>query len=121
MARQRWRVRLGEQAELDFANILKWTTENFGASQALVYNDTLVEAIRALAQGPSVHDAKARDDIMQGLYTLHVARRGRRGRHILLFRIAQAHMIEIGRILHDGMELTQHMPFFSDEHTDDKG
>ena len=30
-------------------------------------------------------------------------------------------MIEIGRILHDGMELTQHMPFFSDEHTDDKG
>jgi hypothetical protein len=31
MAERRWRVRLGAAAELDFANILKWTTENFGA------------------------------------------------------------------------------------------
>ena len=30
MAERKWRVRLGAAAELDFANILKWTTENFG-------------------------------------------------------------------------------------------
>jgi hypothetical protein len=30
MAGQQWRVRLGAAAEVDFANILKWTTENFG-------------------------------------------------------------------------------------------
>jgi len=120
MARQRWRVRLGAQAELDFANILKWTVENFGARQALAYHETLVEAMSVLAQGPDVHDAKARDDIMHGLYTLHVARRGRRGRHILLFRIVQGHTIEIGRILHDSMELDRHMPFFTDDRIDDK-
>ncbi len=31
MIARQWRVRLGAVAELDFANILKWTTENFGA------------------------------------------------------------------------------------------
>jgi hypothetical protein len=32
MAERRWRVRLGAAAEVDFANILKWIAENFGAS-----------------------------------------------------------------------------------------
>jgi toxin ParE1/3/4 len=27
----KWRVRLSAAAELDFANILRWTSENFGA------------------------------------------------------------------------------------------
>jgi hypothetical protein len=31
---RKWRVRVGAVAELDFANILKWTTENFGARQS---------------------------------------------------------------------------------------
>jgi toxin ParE1/3/4 len=30
MAKREWRVRLSATAELDLANILKWTTENFG-------------------------------------------------------------------------------------------
>jgi hypothetical protein len=34
MAERRWRIRLGAAAEVDFANILKWTTENFGARQS---------------------------------------------------------------------------------------
>jgi hypothetical protein len=33
MVERGWRVRLGAAAELDFANILKWTTENFGTRQ----------------------------------------------------------------------------------------
>jgi hypothetical protein len=32
MVERQWRVRLGAAAEIDFANILKWTTENFGAA-----------------------------------------------------------------------------------------
>ena len=73
MARQ-WRVRLGAVAEVDFANILKWTTENFGARQAAIYRDTLVQAI-GLAKGPDVPGSRARNEIMPGLRTLHVARR----------------------------------------------
>ena len=81
MVEQRWRVRFGAAAELDFANIVKWTAENFGARQSRVYRDTLLYAIGELADGPDVAGSKARGDIMSGLRALHVARHGRRGSH----------------------------------------
>jgi toxin ParE1/3/4 len=109
MARQ-WRVRLGAVAEVDFANILKWTTENFGARQAAIYRDTLVQGIGELAKGPDVPGSRARNEIMPGLRTLHVARHGRRGRHFLLYRAVEGRIIEIGRILHDEMDLKRHLP-----------
>jgi toxin ParE1/3/4 len=111
MAERKWRVRLGASAELDFANILKWTAENFGARQSLRYRDTLVRAVGELADGPEVAGSKARDEIMQGLRTLHVARHGHRGRHFLLYRAAPGRIIEIGRILHDGMDIERHLTF----------
>jgi toxin ParE1/3/4 len=114
-----WRVRLGAVAELDFANILKWATENFGARQAAIYRDTLLRAIGELANGPDVAGSKARDEIMSGLRTLHVARRGRRGRHFLLYRAGEGRIIEIGRILHDQMDLQRHLPFPPDRGDDE--
>ena len=50
MAERKRRVRLGAVAELDFANIVKWTTENFGARQSRVCQKTLVQAIGELAK-----------------------------------------------------------------------
>jgi len=70
MAGRRWRVRLGAAAELDFANIVKWTAENFGARQSRIYRDTLVQAIRELGDGPDIAGSKARDEILPGLRTL---------------------------------------------------
>jgi toxin ParE1/3/4 len=115
MARRKWRVRLGAQAELDFANILRWTAANFGASQARLYGETLVQTIHELADGPNVTGTKARDDIMRGVCTLHVARHGRRGRHLLLYRVAGTRIIEIARILHDSMDLRRHLPVSSED------
>src|SRR5437762_14251874 len=77
MAERRWRVRLGAAAEVDFANILKWTTENFGARQSRVYRDTLVQAIGERAHGPDVWGSMVRGEIMAGPRTIHSARRGR--------------------------------------------
>jgi len=77
---QKWHVRLGSEAELDFANILRWTTENFGARQSQFYRDTLVKAIGELAGGPQVTGSKARDEILPGLRTLHIARSSRKSR-----------------------------------------
>src|ERR671934_2622299 len=98
VAEQKWRVRLGAAAELDFANILKWTTENFGARQSRIYRDTLVQAIGELVEGPDIVRSKARDEIMRGLRTLHVARHGRRGRHFLMYRVPEKSTVEIVRI-----------------------
>ena len=115
IAERRWRVRLGAAAEVDFANILKWTAENFGARQSRVYRDTLVQAIGELADGPDVLGSKARDEIMAGLRTLHIARRGRRGSHFLMYRAGSSSTIEIVRILHDRMDLQRHVPSAPDE------
>ncbi|MFB9268591.1 type II toxin-antitoxin system RelE/ParE family toxin [Bradyrhizobium erythrophlei] len=118
MSERGWRVRLGATAEVDFANILKWTTENFGARQSRVYRDTLVHAIGELANGPDVVGSKARDEIIAGLRTLRVARRGRRGSHFLMYRAAPNSTIEIVRILHDRMDLRRHVPSVPDESTE---
>jgi toxin ParE1/3/4 len=115
MADQRWRVRLGAAAEVDFANIIKWTAETFGARQSRVYRDTLVQAIVELTDGPDAAGSKSRDDIMAGLRTLHIARRGRRGRHFLMYRAVPNSMIEIVRILHERMDLPRHVPTGPDE------
>jgi toxin ParE1/3/4 len=115
MAERGWRVRLGAAAELDFANILKWTAENFGARQSRIYRDTLVLAIGELAEGPDPTGSKARNEIMPGLRTLHVARRGRRGSHFLMYRAAPERTIELVRILHDRMDFKRHIPLARDE------
>lgn len=117
MAERRWRVRLGAAAEVDFANILKWTAENFGARQSRVYRDVLVQTIGALADGPDVAGSAARYEIMTGLRTLHVARSGRRGSHFLMYRATPSSTLEIVRILHDRMDLQRHVPSDSDDRT----
>jgi toxin ParE1/3/4 len=118
MAKRKCRVCLGAVAEIDFANILKWTAENFGPRQARVYRDTIVQAIGELANGPDIAGSRVRNEILQGLRTLHVARHGRRGRHLLLYRVTADRTIEIARILHDGMDLSRHVPPADDESDD---
>jgi toxin ParE1/3/4 len=110
MPAQRWRLRLGAQAERDLLSILHWTAENFDAQQATNYRTTMMQAAYELAAGPDVAGARKRDDIARGVYSLHVARHGRRGRHLLLYPVVNGRTIEIVRILHDSMDLRRHLP-----------
>ena len=109
--RRRWRIRLTMTAETDFQNILRWTSEHFGARQAHIYADTLTEAIEALTEGPDLAGSRERNDIGEGLRVLHVARGGRKGRHFLLCRVqaqAKPPAIDVLRLLHDSMDLPRH-------------
>jgi toxin ParE1/3/4 len=106
----RWEVRLAEAAERDFRAILAWTAEQFGSTQARRYRDVLVSALTSLTDGPTPLNWKARDDIAPGLRSLHVGRRGRRGRHILFFRQGADNVVEVLRILHDVMDAARHLP-----------
>jgi toxin ParE1/3/4 len=110
MPAENWRARLSAAAERDFASILEWTNERFGARQARLYRDALEEGIRALRNGPDVRGARRRDDIVAGAWSLHVARTRRRGRHLLLYRVTGEDTIEIVRILHDSMDIARHLP-----------
>jgi toxin ParE1/3/4 len=89
----------------------------FGARQSRIYRDTLVQALGQLTDGPDVAGSRARDEIMPGLRTLHVARHGRRGSHFLMYRVAPKSTIEIVRILHDRMDLQRHISSAPDEST----
>ena len=72
-----WIVRLGREAETDYADIARWTAQNFGPRQAEIYAETLSLAIDTLIDGPDVSGVKARDEIEAGIHTPHVARQGR--------------------------------------------
>ncbi|MBL8268549.1 type II toxin-antitoxin system RelE/ParE family toxin [Steroidobacter sp.] len=109
---QRWRVRLSAAAEADFEHIVQWTSEQFGAEQAINYGETLSAALEALSDGPTICGVKARSELLKGLFSLHVARLGRKGRHFIMFRLAPANsgsVIEVLRLLHDSMDLQRHL------------
>ena len=104
-----WAVRLAEKAEHDLLDALVWTTDQFGALQADDYLETLTLALEALTDGPNIVGSKVRDDIGLGIRTLHVARLGRKGRHLVVFRFADGQVIDVIRLLHDSMDLAKHL------------
>ena len=115
---RRWRVRLTTAAESDFRNILRWTSERFGHAQARIYSETLTRAVQALTDGPHVAGSSRRDEIVEGLMTLHVARGGRKGRHFVLYRIgnpSEPPTIDVLRLLHDSMDLVRHVGAAKDD------
>ena len=108
-----WTVRLTAAAEADFEEILRWTVDQFGEAQTRIYADTISAALNDLTAGPTMVGAKKRGDILKGLFTFHVARMGRKGRHFVMFRVGRApdrEVIEGLRLLHDAMDLQRHLP-----------
>lgn len=113
LATERWTVRLSAAAETDYRQILRWTLKNFGPSQTKDYAAALTTALKALCAGPTTIGVKAREEIGTNLWTLHVAREGRKGRHFVLFRVSrvQEHLvIDVLRLLHDSMDVERHLP-----------
>ena len=106
----RWEVTVTADAARDFFGIMDYTVETFGARQAKIYERTLTSAMNALRAGPNVRDSVARDEISPRVRTLHVARMGRRGRHLIMYREAAGRNIDVLRILHDAMDLARHVP-----------
>ena len=90
--------------------IIEYTTATFGGKQAKVYATTLTRALNALHTGPDLRGSVARDELAPGVRSLHVARKGRRGRHLIIYREMPERTIEVLRILHDAMDLARHVP-----------
>jgi len=109
-----WVVRLGRRAEQDYVEILSWTTKSFGKAQAKTYSEAISQAILALKDGPEILGVKLRDEIEPGIRTLHVARLGGKGRHLVVFRVSGNGTIDILRLLHDSMDLPRHLPAAND-------
>lgn len=108
MTRRTWTVRLSNTAEADYDDILRWTKGRFGAVQAASYGNLLATTLARLERGPTIDGTRQRDEIGASLRTLHM---GRRGRHIILFRVSSEPdwTIDVLRILHDAMDLARHV------------
>lgn len=85
-----------------------WTTEKFGPSQAETYIEAILVAIDELTAPISPSRSLVRDEIAKGLRSLHMRKRGRRGRHFGLYS-ETADEVRILRVLHDSMELSRHI------------
>ncbi len=103
-----WRVQLTDRAEVDLISIKIWTTEKFGASQAAKYLEVITSALEDLMTGPEPIGSMSREEIGPNIRSLHVHRRGNKGRHLLVFKEARNQTIEVLRLLHDSMDLTRH-------------
>jgi toxin ParE1/3/4 len=106
-----WRIRLSGPAQADIRGIYRWTVGRFGVLQADAYLAIIDTALDALRGGPGILGARARPEVAPGLYTYHIARQDRRGRHFLLFRVqASERRVIVGRVLHEAMDLARHVP-----------
>ena len=105
-----WTVRLADQAAQDVEEILDWTLEQFGPLQMETYTEVINDALEALTEGPGNLGVRWPSELGGNVATLHVARQGRKGRHLLVFRVDQSeYRIEIVRVLHDSMDLPRHL------------
>jgi toxin ParE1/3/4 len=84
--------------------------QTFGVRQTKIYETTLRQALHALSSGPDIPGVQQREDLGPGIRTLHVARKGRKGRHLIVLRIGSDRIIDVLRLLHDSMDLPSHLP-----------
>lgn len=103
-----FQIRISAQAQRDIEDALAWTLKEFGESKYDEYRELIREALVDIAMNPDA--ARRRPELHASARTFHIARRGRRARHFLLLRVAPDGIVEIGRLLHDGMDLQLHLP-----------
>ncbi|MEY3172455.1 MAG: hypothetical protein RLZZ436_368 [Planctomycetota bacterium] len=114
------RFTLSVAAERDIVSILTWTHQHFGEQARLRYEALLVQAMIDIAENPRCPGSEARDEIAGLARTYHiwhsrnrvdkVPGRVHRPRHFLIYRVNERQQIEIGRVLHESVDLTNHLP-----------
>lgn len=105
-----WKVRLADQAARDIKDILDWTLLQFGPQQLEIYTDAINDALEVLIEGPRVVGVRWHPELGETIASMHVARLGRKGRHLIFFRVrAPESAIEVLRILHDSMDVSRHI------------
>jgi toxin ParE1/3/4 len=96
------------RAKRDIIGVLEYTKKRWGKAQAREYGELIKEALVAIADDPQ--SGKSRDDVRPGILAHHISQRGRAARHIIFYRIGTTGTVEVVRLLHDAMDVEQHLP-----------
>lgn len=110
---------LAPAAERDIEQILAWSHEQFGELARLRYEKLLVCAVQDVVEDPNRAGCHHRPEIAGAARTYHlrnsrdhlsrVEGRVSNPRHFLLYRIRPDGQVEIGRVLHESMDLQRHL------------
>ncbi len=113
-------VIIAPKARSDIANILAWTEQNFGPQTLERYAKLIATAMEQVAANPELAGSTKRPEIGDKCRTYHLyfsrksagpaGQRIRNPRHFLLYRVTEVNTVEIGRVLHDSMELQEQLP-----------
>jgi toxin ParE1/3/4 len=106
----RYVLRLSNQAVRDISDALDFTLKQFGEKQRTQYQRIIRETLEELAADPDNRRIKRRPEIHPDARTIHLGRRGRRARHLFLYRVVDNRFVDVARLLHDSMDLERNMP-----------
>ena len=103
-------------AQADIVNVLAWTAQRFGDQTSPRYEQLLSNALRDLCTEPLRLGHPARPELSDGVRSYHLRHSRKRSditrtRHLILYRIAGDSIVEVGRVLHDAIELERHVVF----------
>jgi toxin ParE1/3/4 len=119
MSKQPFDVLVADPAALDITEILNRSGLEFGESAKGRYEALIAQGIIDIGQDPRRPGAKSRPELLiPGAYTYHLSfsrsrvtgRRVRAPRHFLLYRICAPSVVELGRVLDEGVDLVRHLP-----------
>lgn len=112
------RYRLSAAAQDDLLGILAWSQQQFGDLARLRYEALVATALRDVAAQPERVGSAPRPELGAGVRSWHLRlsrERARtdtgvvhRPRHFLVYR-TEPGVLVVGRVLHDAMELAQHL------------
>lgn len=104
----------------DIEDVLRWSREEWGEQASTRYEALLARAILDITSNPDLPGSSGRPEIAPTARTYHLADsrthvpkltgRVKRPRHILLYRTRPEDVVEIGRVLHESMDLAEHLP-----------
>jgi toxin ParE1/3/4 len=106
----RRQLRFSRRAARDIENVLAHPLKQFCEQKYQEYKTLIHQALADLAAGPNRPPAKRRPELHHDARTFHIARPGKRARHFFLYRVVGNEFIDIGRLLHDAMDLQRHLP-----------
>jgi toxin ParE1/3/4 len=95
------RYLLSPAAQSDLGQIWDYTRDRWGVDQAEEYLRELQRAIERAAANPRI--GRACDEIRPGYRKLAA------GSHILFYRVSAGGIIDVGRVLHERMDVDRHL------------
>jgi toxin ParE1/3/4 len=106
-------LRLSAMAQADIINLLFWTEQRYGKTARTRYEYLLSAALRDLAADPLRIGTLARPELGPDIRSYHLRNSRKsagvaRPRHLFLYRMREESLVEVGRVLHDAMELERH-------------